>query len=78
MTTPQPILPERDLTTDEVAYLLRTDRSQVNRLILNLSLRATKSGRRWLVDPADLAAFKAAHANRAPDTGTRRRRKRAS
>ncbi|GAB3048713.1 hypothetical protein GCM10027053_03830 [Intrasporangium mesophilum] len=52
------------LTSSEVADDLRTSARQVTILCARGDLRATKSGRQWLVDEADLQAYKDERANR--------------
>lgn len=64
---------EACLTTDEVATRLRTSRRQVTILCAEGKLRASKSGRQWLIAEADLQDYLDATANR-----RRRRRARAT
>jgi excisionase family DNA binding protein len=67
---------EPDLTVPQVAAKLVCNPETVRRLINTPGgLRATKPAGKWLIDPADLEAFKESKANRPK---TRQRRQRAS
>lgn len=52
------------LTVPEVADVLRVGPFTVIELCRSGALRASKPGKSWLVDPADLRAYLDAHANR--------------
>lgn len=52
------------LTASEVAKVLRVGDFTVIELCRSGQLRASKPGKSWLVDPADLRAYLDAHANR--------------
>lgn len=53
----------RYLTADEAGEILRVGPFQVVKLCRSGELRATKPGRQWLIEPADLDAYLAAHSN---------------
>lgn len=61
------------LTTTDVAAHLHTSRKQVTILCAKGDLRASKSGRQWLIDPEDVEDYLERKQNR-----PRRRRKRAA
>lgn len=61
------------LTTHDVAARLRTTRRQVTILCATGALRGSKSGRQWLIDPADVEAYLEQKQNR-----PRRRRNRSA
>jgi excisionase family DNA binding protein len=63
----------KPLTTGEVAELLNRSEESVRRLCHAGTIRATKDGRQWLVDPEDLADYFNKKSNR-----PRRRRNRAA
>lgn len=52
------------LTAAEAAKVLRVGPWQVIKLCRAKELPATKPGKSWLIDPADLDAYLAAHHNR--------------
>lgn len=51
------------LLAHEVADVLRVSTLSVNRLCHSGELRASKPGKSWLIDPADLQAYLDAHRN---------------
>lgn len=51
----------KQLTAPEVAHILRCGTWQVLQLCRTGALRASKPGKSWLVDPADLRAYLEAH-----------------
>lgn len=62
-----------NLTSAEVAPLLKTSPRQVTILCAKGELRGSKVGRQWLIDPADVDAFLEERANRARRRPRRRR-----
>lgn len=55
--------PEVNLTAHEVAEILRTDIWEVARLCRAGKIKASKPQKKWLIAPADLAAYIDAHSN---------------
>lgn len=55
--------PPTYLTAAEAAKVLRVGPWQVIKLCRDRDLPATKPGKSWLIDPADLDAYLAAHSN---------------
>jgi excisionase family DNA binding protein len=53
----------KQLTADEAAEVLRIGPFQVVLLCRTGQLRASKPGKSWLIDPADLRAYLDAHRN---------------
>ena len=53
----------KQLTAPEVADILRIGTYQAIVLCRTGAIRASKPGKSWLVDPADLRAYLDAHAN---------------
>lgn len=54
----------KQLTADEAAEILRIGPFQVVILCRTGQLRASKPGKSWLIDPADLRAYLDAHRNK--------------
>jgi excisionase family DNA binding protein len=57
----------KQLTAPEVAEILRIGTYQAIVLCRSGAIRASKPGKSWLVDPADLRAYLKAHANDAQE-----------
>jgi len=55
--------PPIHLTAAEAAEILRIKPYEASALCKSGALKATKPGLKWLIDPADLAAYLAAHSN---------------
>jgi excisionase family DNA binding protein len=53
------------LTAEDVAAVLRIGSWSVVQLCRTGQLRASKPGKSWLIDPADLRAYLDAHSNQA-------------
>lgn len=56
----------KQLTADEAAEVLRIGPFQVVLLCRTGQIRASKPGKSWLIDPADLRAYLDAHRNQPP------------
>lgn len=60
----------KQLTAPEVADLLRCGTWQVLQLCRSGALRASKPGKSWLIDPADLKSYLEAHIHQPTDEPT--------
>lgn len=56
--------PRQFMTAAEAAEILRITPWQAVKLCRDAEIRATKPGKSWLIDEADLDAYLAAHTNR--------------
>jgi len=53
----------QQLTTEEIADVLKVHRETVLRWVRGGKLPASKPGRKWFLDPQDLKTFLAKHKN---------------